>query len=131
VAAGQGNPGVYLLRAKALVSGDLKQVELIPGKTYVPGNITATPAKFGKSDRMVDTHNYGTMGLISNADSSTLLGYNVYRKNDVNAQFLLRNSAPVTGTSYIDTMATQPPVGTVISWYVTALFQNSQNLNTA
>ena len=130
IAAGQGNPGVYLLRAKALVSGDLKQVVLNPGQAFVPAQTTPTPQKFSKSGKSVDTHNYGTMQLSSVPDSSSLVGYNVFRTDSTGqGQFFMLNTAPVTTTSYVDTYPSSltPDPTKSFCYYVTALFQNSQN----
>ena len=127
IAAGQGNPGVYLLRAKALVSGDLKQVELTPATPFVPGQITATPAKFKAANRSIDTKNYGTMQLTSVPDSSALVGYNIYRTDATGiGSFTVINPAPWTTTTYADTYDPTLETGT-FKYFVTALFQNSQN----
>jgi len=70
-----GTPGVFLLQAKALVGGDLKEVTLIPGvqPTPVPA---FTSNHLSMTNRAVDTHYYGVMGIEKdNSDSSTLNGY--------------------------------------------------------
>jgi hypothetical protein len=127
IAAGQGVPGVYLLRAKALVSGDLKQVVLNPAQPFVPTQMTATPAKFSRTAKHVDTHNYGTMNVTSVPDSSTMIGYNVWRTDSTaTGAFHKLNTAPVTTTAYTDTYPSTLEAGD-FKYYVTALFQNSQN----
>jgi hypothetical protein len=127
IAAGQGNPGVYLLRAKALVSGDLKQVVLNPATPFVPGNTPATPDKFSSAGKHADTHNYSTMMVTSVPDSSSLMGYNVWRTDETGTgPFTMLNTAPVTTTSYTDTYPSTLEAGDFF-YYVTAIFQNSQN----
>ena len=126
IAAGQGNPGVYLLRAKALVSGDLKSVVLDPAKHFVPAQTTPTPERFTQSGRSVDTHNYGVMDATNAADSSALVGYNVYRTDETGTgPFTIINTAPVPTTQYADTYPSTLETGT-FHYFVTALFQNSQ-----
>ncbi|MCK9220660.1 MAG: carboxypeptidase regulatory-like domain-containing protein, partial [Bacteroidales bacterium] len=79
VGGGQFGPAVFMIRATALVGGDKKSVELIPG-SVATGKAKASPSMFSKTDRFTDSHDYSIMTIpMNNADSSQLIGYNVYR----------------------------------------------------
>ena len=123
--AGGGNPGVFLLRAHALVGGDLKEVTLVPSRQS-GGVITSSPAITG-IDGYFDTKNYGTLGVSDNlSDSSQIVGYNVWRTDETGTgPFTKLNGAPVTATTYVDTYPSTLEAGT-FDYYVTAVYNDSQ-----
>jgi hypothetical protein len=123
--AGGGNPGVFLLRAHALVGGDLKEVTLVPSRPSA-GVITSSPAITGV-DGYFDTKNYGTLGVSDNlSDSSQIIGYNVFRTDETGTgPYTQLNGAPVTATTYVDTYPGTLEAGTFM-YYVTAVYNDSQ-----
>ena len=120
------NAGVMLVRATALVGGDLKKVTIVPGQKPT-GHITNTAA-LRKSDAKFDTKNYTQMGPVLDNDSSQIIGYNVYR-TDLGAQppYNKLNSAPVTATTYLDVLPNNSSSDYgQYKYYVTAVFNDSQ-----
>jgi hypothetical protein len=119
-----GTPGVFLLQAKALVGADKKEMIFVPGVQPTP--VTGfTSSHLSKTDRSVDTHYYGVMGLETDAsDSSALTGYNVYRTNEVGVNFAKLNASPVTATQYVDTYPSTLVTGN-FKYFVTSLYKNS------
>ena len=78
IAAG-ANPGVCLVRVLALVNGDLKTIEIVPGQPVTgTGNPSALSSHGAGS---FESGDHQTMGILrdNQSDSSTLIGYNVYR----------------------------------------------------
>ncbi|MCX6305232.1 MAG: carboxypeptidase regulatory-like domain-containing protein [Bacteroidetes bacterium] len=63
------------------------------------------------------------------ADSSVLLGYNVYRTSGTGiAPYAILNGAtPVTQTTYVDTYPASTPDGSTFRYFVTVLYKNSAN----
>jgi hypothetical protein len=121
------NGGVMLIRATALVGGDLKTVELTAGQKPT-GHITNTAA-LTHIDGYFDTKNYGTTHVIDggNADSSQIVGYNVYRTDvDLPSPFNKLNAAPVTAATYLDVIPNVPESYGIYKYYVTTLFNDSQ-----
>jgi len=119
--------GVMLVRATALVGGDLKTVELVPGKKPVAHTNNAAALAYIKG--YFDTKNYGTTGVLDgNADSSQIAGYNVYR-TDVNATspFNKLNASPVTAATYLDVIPNVLESWGVYKYYVTTVFNDSQD----
>ena len=119
------NGGVFLMRANALVGGDLKSVELVPGHKPT-GHITDLSA-LRQIDGYFDTKNYGTFGVRNDADSSQIIGYNVYR-TDVGAQppYNKLNASPLTATTYTDVIPNTAANYGHYKYYVTAVFNDSQ-----
>jgi hypothetical protein len=119
-------PAVFMIRATALVNGDLKTVDLVAGKQPT-GRITSSGALVG-FDGFFDTGNYATTGPVDNeTDSSQIIGYNVYR-TDVGAQppYNKLNASPVTATTYTDVIPLPESNYGLYKYYVTALFNDSQ-----
>ena len=125
VAAGS-NPSVCLLRATALVGGDLKSVQLVPGAKPTQ-HVKAAAGTFSRSNRANDTYNHTPMGIQKSvSDSSTLIGYNVYRTDETGiGAFSKLNASPVTATTYVDTYPSTLEDGTFL-YYVTVQFNDSQ-----
>jgi hypothetical protein len=120
------NAGVMLVRATALVGGDLKTVDLVAGQKPT-GHITTTGA-LSQSNSYFDTKNYATSGVVdNNADSSQIIGYNVYR-TDVGAQppYNKLNASPVTATTYTDVIPNLEANYGEYKYYVTSMFNDSQ-----
>jgi hypothetical protein len=121
-----GAASVSLLRATALVGGDLKSVQLVAGAQPTQ-HMNVAAGTFAKANRSVDTYNHATMGIQKNAsDSSTLMGYNVYRTDETGTgPFSKLNSAPVTVTTYVDTYPSTLEDG-IFHYYVTSTFNDSE-----
>jgi len=122
-----GGPCVFLERVTALVAGDLKSVELIPGAP-MPAGVKSDAKGVGRANVSGDSHNYMKMGplSVSSADSSILSGYNVYRTGDTGIPpFTKLNTSPVTATTYLDVHPSTTPLGSSWKYYVTTLFLNS------
>ena len=120
------NAGVMLIRATALVSGDLKTVELVAGQKPVAH--AANNGALSLFNGYFDTKNYATMGPVDNeTDSSQIIGYNVYR-TDVGATppYTKLNTAPVTATTYLDVIPNTVANYGNYKYYVTSLFNDSQ-----
>jgi hypothetical protein len=117
--------GCFIIQAQALVGADLKEVTLMPGAKTIPG-ATVPKNNLTKTNRTVDTHFYGVMGIETDAsDSSTLNGYNVYRTAETGlAPYTKLNASPVTATTYVDTYPSTLVSGT-FRYYVTSLYKNS------
>jgi hypothetical protein len=66
---------------------------------------------------------------LTESDSSVVVGYNVYRSDEMGAApYMKRNAAPVTGTTYVDNIEPPlPPDGSTFMYYVTVLYKNSEN----
>jgi len=125
VAAGT-NPGVFLLRASAIVSMEMKKVDLIPSKN--PSAKTISASSLNRSNRRSDTHNYTVMGLDTpSSDSSLLIGYNVYRAINSYSPFTLQTPVPVTGTTW-----SEPVIFPMIfpGYYITSVYTDAQNNST-
>ncbi len=127
-AATGGNPSVCLLRATALVGGDLKSVTFTPS-AKTTGHVNASAGTFAQSHRSVDTYNHTPMGIEKSAsDSSTLIGYNVYRTADTGIPpYSKLNASPVTATTYVDTYPNTTEPGKTFKYYVTVQFNNSKD----
>jgi len=126
--AGGGLPCVFLLRATALVAGDLKTVELVPG-TPQPAGSKRNP-NTAQANVSGDSHDYSKMGPLKSvlSDSSQLTGYNVYRTGDTGvAPFSKINTSPVTATTYLDVHPPTTPKGSIWKYFVTSYFKNSAN----
>ncbi|MEI7661815.1 MAG: T9SS type A sorting domain-containing protein, partial [Bacteroidota bacterium] len=120
------NPAVFLERVTALVSGDMKSVELVPGAIMPAG--VKSDAKANQAHVSGDSHSYMTMGPLKTAtsDSSILSGYNVYRTGDSGTgAFSKINASPVTATTYLDVHPSTTPLASFWKYYVTTLFKNS------
>ena len=120
------NPCVFLERVTALVSGDMKSVELSPA-TINPSGVKSD-AKASQIRMSGDSHNYATMGplKVTASDSSVLLGYNIYRTgNSGTGAFSKLNASPVTATTYLDVHPSTTPLASMWKYYVTTYFQNS------
>jgi len=127
--AASANPGVCLVRVLALVSGDMKAVELVPGQ---PSSGIGNPMALNKhGEGSFDSRDHQTMGPLqrdNQSDTSTLIGYNVYRTAGVagTGQFGKINlSGPVTQTTYVDTHPSTTEPGAIFKYFVTDLFNNS------
>jgi hypothetical protein len=117
-------PGVFLLRATALVNGDLKSVTLVPGQKPKANPTPAT--NVATIHQFMDTHNYATMGQLDNqADSTILLGYNVYRTDMNGSVFFKKTANPITATTYVDQINTAD-YGTY-KYYVTDVFKKTED----
>jgi len=119
--------GCFIIQAQALVGADMKEVTLTPGAQSAPG--AAIPAnRLTATNRSVDTHYYGVMGIETDqADSSALTGYNVYRTASTGvAPYAKLNASPVTATTYVDTYPSTLVSGT-FKYYVTSLYKNSDD----
>jgi hypothetical protein len=126
VAAG-ANPGVCVLRVLALVSGDLKAVEIVPAQP-----VTGTPNPTGLNkhgEGHFESGDHQTMGVLldNQSDSSALQGYNVYRTAGIlgTGAFGKINQTPVSGTTYVDTHPANTEPGAIFKYFVTDLFNNS------
>jgi hypothetical protein len=122
------NPAVFLERVTALVSGDLKSVELSPA-TQTPAGVKSD-AKANQVNRSGDSHNYMTMGplKVSSSDSSQLTGYNVYRTGDLGTgPFSKLNANPIPALTYLDVHPSTTPLGSMWKYYVTSYFKNSED----
>ena len=123
---GGGNPGVFLVRATALVGGDLKSVTLVPGAQ--PSGMSANSAPLTKvpNPTKVNTGNYSVMGVVENlSDSSQLMGYNVYRTDETGQGAFTKLIGPVTVTTYADTYPPTLESGT-FRYFVTDVFNDSE-----
>jgi hypothetical protein len=125
--AAGANPGVCLVRVLAMVNGDLKSVEIVPGQP-VSGN--ADPSALNKHGvGKIESGDHQTMGVLldNQSDSSTLVGYDVYRTAGVlgTGAFGKINAAPVSGTTYVDTHPSNTEPGAIFKYFVTDLFNNS------
>jgi hypothetical protein len=119
--------GCFIIQAQALVGANMKEVTLVPGAQSSPG--AAVPAnRLTATNRSVDTHYYGVMGIETDqADSSALTGYNVYRTASTGvAPYAKLNASPVTATTYVDTYPSTLVSGT-FKYYVTSLYKNSDD----
>jgi hypothetical protein len=88
--------------------------------TRTSANVKNTTG-FLTTNQMVYTDN-------SAADSSVVVGYNVYRTDPTGmAPYSKLNAAPVTGTSYVDTYPPSITNGSTFKYYVTVLYKNSEN----
>jgi hypothetical protein len=119
-------PCVFLCRATALVSGDLKSVELVPGTPMVAG--VKSDSKANQANVRGDSHDYSKMGplKVSSSDSSILSGYNVYRTDDSGvAPFSKLNASPVSALTYADVHPSTTPLGSHWKYFVTTYFKNS------
>jgi len=114
---------VFLMRATALVFSDMKTVQLTPTQA-ITGKPVLPPSAFGKVNRSGDSGNHTIMGITDNlADSSLLIGYNVYRKGDtVGGSFVKINPSLLTVTQYADMNL---PYGNY-KYYVTSNFNDSE-----
>ena len=120
------NPAVFLERVTALVAGDMKSVELVPGTVMTPG--VKSDSKANQVNRSGDSHDYSKMGPLkaSSSDSSVLMGYNVYRTgNSGVAPFSMINTSPVTATTYVDVHPSTTPKSSLWKYFVTSVFKNS------
>jgi hypothetical protein len=126
VAAGAA-PGVCLIRVLALVSGDMKAVELVAGQP-ASGDANAS-ALSSHGAGYLDSGDHQVMGVLldNQSDSSTLVGYNVYRTAGTagTGAFGKINTAPVVGTTYVDTHPSTTEPGATFKYYVTDVFNNS------
>ena len=114
---------VMLLRATAFVYSDLKTVELTPTEAITGKPVSLPPSAFGKANTTGDTHNHDVMGVSdSPSDSSTLIGYNVYRAHDTVVPVFAKIAGPITATTYIDMNV---PYDDYL-YYVTSNFNNSE-----
>jgi hypothetical protein len=93
-AATGGANCVFLLRAKALVGKDLKQVVLGPTVSSAPR--TPVTGVLSAANRSVNTGNYATTNVTIMDNSRGAVGYNVYRDG------VLLNTTLVTDTTYTD-----------------------------
>jgi hypothetical protein len=125
--AAGANPGVCLIRVLAMVSGDMKVVELVPGQP-----VTGTASASGLTSRgpgSLDSGDHQLMGVLldNQSDSSALIGYNVYRTAGTagTGAFGKINAAPVVGTTYVDTHPSTTEPGATFKYYVTDVFHNS------
>jgi hypothetical protein len=122
-----GTPAVFLLRATALVGADLKQVELTPTSMRPVGGVNANNSVLSSAGTSGDSGDHSTMGVLDggNADSTTVVGYNIYRTDETGTgPFSMLNGSPVTATTYTDTYPSTLEAGTFL-YYVTAVMNNS------
>jgi len=122
-----GSPAcVFLCRATALVSGDLKSVELIPGTPQAAG--VKSDSKAEQIRMSGDSHDYTKMGplKVTSSDSSVFQGYNVYRTGDTGvAPFTKLTSSPISALTYVDVHPSTTPTGSKWKYFVTTYFKNS------
>jgi hypothetical protein len=122
------NPSVMMIRATALVGGDLKSVQLVPGtKATVHPKVAA--GTFAKSNRAIDTYNHNVMGVEHTAsDSSSLIGYDVWRTDETGTGPFskLNGTTPLTVLTYTDTYPSTTEPGKTFKYYVTSNFTDSQ-----
>jgi hypothetical protein len=122
-----GTAGGFLIRATALVGGDMAEVELVPGEPYTP--VAKFNSSLTKTNRVVDTHDYGKMGQVvtEQSDSSALVGYNIFRTAETGLPpYSKLNAAPLTVTTYTDTYPSTLVSG-IFKYYVTTLYKNTAN----
>jgi hypothetical protein len=125
--------GVFCVRACAFVQSEDKVVRLgpaeVPGTTPViaaPGTLLHSP---GGS---IDSQDHTTMNYLTDnngADSSLLIGYNVFRYDDNAAgiiDFHKLNATVQSATSYMDVIGLDTMKYGTYKYYVTAVFNNSQ-----
>jgi len=119
--------GCFIIQAQALVGADLKEVTLVPGSQPIPG-ATAPSNNLVTTNRVVDTHYYGVMGVeTDDADSSALTGYNVYRTDATGIPpYAKLNGNPITATTYVDNYPTTTESG-IFRYYVTSVYKNSED----
>jgi len=116
------NPGVFMIRATALVNGDKQEVLLVPGQPPT-ASVTAPAGVLSQSGQSFDTKNYQTMGpLGDNGDNQNVSGYNIYHQLPGATSFDLVNPSPVSDTTYTLTGVTE--VG-IHNFYVVALFDSA------
>jgi len=128
-----GPPCVFMVRATALVFGDKKTVELIPGAepTGLPSNSAGKLAKADNSQNVSrETYDHSVMGPKETlADSSQLQGYNVWR-TDPGANgvppYSKLNTSPVNGTTYQDVLGLDVTNYGIYKYFVTAVFNDSE-----
>jgi|GEM_PF-306208 len=120
-----GNPGVFLLRATALVNGkgpNGNLVELTPNGEMRPAGTRITSAL----QSHVAGTNPGGVPITTNAPASSILkGYNVYRTDSTASALSYHklNGALVTGTTYSDII---PLTGLGnYKYFVTSVFNDS------
>jgi hypothetical protein len=116
-------PGVFMIRATALVGSDQTEVLLVPGQEPV-AKINVPEGVLSQSGLSFDTKNYQMMGVVDNADTAQVMGYNVYRAFEMDAYEML-NTAPVADTMYLDVIDLNHEWGTFY-YYVTAVYNNSE-----
>jgi hypothetical protein len=131
---GGGNMGVFTERACAFVYGEDKIVTLGPTPTpgaYVPvahGILSKTPA----GSPVIDSHDSPVMEIrTSGADSSQLMGYNVYRYDDNAGGIVdwhkLNQAGLVSTTAYMDVIGLDTMQYGTYQYTVTSVFNNSVN----
>jgi hypothetical protein len=132
---GGGNPGTFTERACAFVYGEDKVVTLgpapTPGATHIPvapGILSSIPA----GSPAYDSHDNPVMEIRTNgSDSSQLMGYNVFRYDDVAAGIVdwhkLNQAGVVSATSYMDVVGLDTMQYGMYKYFVTAVFNNSVN----
>ena len=116
-------PGVFMIRATALVGGDVQTILLVPGQEPI-GTLEVPQGVFSQSGQSFDTKNYQTMGVVDNADTAQMMGYNVYRAFETDPYELL-NATPVQDTTYDDVIELTHPYG-MFYYYVTAIYNDSE-----
>ena len=117
-------PGVFLIRATALVGGDQVEVLLIPGSEPIAMNNTIPDGILIQSGESFDTKNYQTMGIIrGEADTAQLMGYNVYRAFEADPFEVVGTT---TDTTYHDVLDPTTPVGSTFYYYVTTTYNDSE-----
>ncbi|MFC2101633.1 carboxypeptidase regulatory-like domain-containing protein [Bacteroidota bacterium] len=116
-------PGVFMIRVTALVGGDAQQVLLVPGKEPI-STLEIPQGVLNQSHQSFDTKNYQTMGVVDNADSALIMGYNVYRAFESDPYEML-NATPVTETTYDDEIDMTHAYGE-FHYYVTTVYDDSE-----
>jgi|GEM_PF-1000349 len=116
--------GVFFVRGLAMVEtdhGEKKRVVLTPGG-IVDEQMQETPGldQLGVHVSTTATRN-PRQRVKSGPDSSLVIGYNVYRKQELwpyDTAFYKINQDPVPGTSYLDT------IGCYAFYYITTVYSN-------
>ncbi len=126
VAAGT-NQMVMLIRATALVDGDVVEFDIVPGAPSTGAKVST--AGVTKSNRASDSHDYSVMGvrMTEESDSSQLVGYNIWRTAETGIPpYNKLNAAPLTATTYTDTYPSTLVSG-IFKYYVTTIYKNSDD----
>jgi len=125
-----GNPGVFLLRANALVFGDKSDNMVTLGPTIQPKGTPAPTNALTKATGRIDTKNHRPMGVtFLTGNSDVDVSYDIYRMSDSAPDWAKINTAPVTDTFYTDlNLPSDIYYYTVTAVYGTTCTSDSSNI---
>ncbi|MEI6899347.1 MAG: T9SS type A sorting domain-containing protein, partial [Bacteroidota bacterium] len=121
------NPGVCMIRIKAMVGSDKELVELSPGQKIVPNANASALTSHGPGS--FDSGRHETLQVLhyDQSDNSILMGYNLYRTdgNTGTGTFVKRNTTLINGLDYTDPLPANVQLGDLFRYYVGALFYSN------